>query len=279
MRIDAHVHFWHYRAEEYPWIDDSMVPLRRDFQPADLEPALSMQGFDACIAVQARPTTAETRYLLELARSHACVAGVVGWIDLATHDLDLLDAPALVGVRHMVESEDDTFLSREDFRRGFARLRGHDVAYDLLIRPRQLDAVLDFVDAFEDRVFVLDHLGKPCIGWRVDGAWQHGFTRLAERPHVHCKVSGLVTQAAPAATACDFEPYLEAALEAFGPDRLIFGSDWPVCRLRATYQDVHDMIARWAAELSATERDRLFGGNAERVYRLDREHASGKMNA
>lgn len=275
MRIDAHQHLWAFDEAEYGWIVEAgLEGLRRDFLGADLEALLEAHGIDGSVAVQARQTEEETRFLLESARAHPRILGVVGWVDLADERAreDALDRfgadPLLVGVRHVVQDEPDGFLDHPAFRAGVAALGGRGLVYDLLVYERQLEEALRFVDALPDGLpIVLDHIAKPRI---ADGAlepWRERFTDLARRPNVTCKVSGLVTEADHAAWTEDgLRPYLDVALEAFGPGRLMFGSDWPVATLAATYGRWLGVVEAWAAPLSEEERAALFGGTAARVY-------------
>lgn len=276
MRIDSHQHFWRYSPAEYGWMDDRMTRIQRDFLPQDLAPLLAACGLDGAVAVQARSSLEETRFLLELAREHDCVKGVVGWADLCALDLDavldeLCQEPLLRGLRHVVQDEpDDDFLRREDFQAGVRKLAARGLVYDILIYPRQLDAAVAFAAALPDQPFVLDHLAKPDIaGARTDN-WRGGFRGLAAMDHVLCKVSGMVTEAKwNAWQPDDFRAYMDEALDAFGIDRLMFGSDWPVALLAADgYQDVYQLVADWAAQLSEDEQAKLFGGNAARFYGL-----------
>ena len=276
MRIDSHQHFWRYSPAEYGWMDDRMTRIRRDFLPEDLAPLLAACGLDGAVAVQARSSLEETRFLLELARAHDCVKAVVGWADLRAEDLDdvldeLCQEPLLRGLRHVVQDEpDDDFLRREDFQAGARKLAARDLAYDIRIYPRQLDAAVAFATALPDQPLVLDHLAKPDIaGARTDN-WRGGFRGLAAMDHVLCKVSGMVTEAKwNAWQPDDFRAYMDEALDAFGIDRLMFGSDWPVALLAADgYQSVYQLVTDWAAELSEDEQAKLFGGNAARFYGL-----------
>ena len=276
MRIDSHQHFWRYSPAEYGWMDDRMTRIRRDFLPEDLAPLLAACGLDGAVAVQARSSLEETRFLLDLAREHDCVKGVVGWADLCALDLDavldeLCQEPLLRGLRHVVQDEpDDDFLRREDFQAGARKLAARSLVYDILIYPRQLDAAVAFAAALPDQPFVLDHLAKPDIaGARTDN-WRGGFRGLAAMDHVLCKVSGMVTEAKwNAWQPDDFRAYMDEALDAFGIDRLMFGSDWPVALLAADgYQDVYQLVADWAQQLSEDEQAKLFGGNAARFYGL-----------
>lgn len=281
VRIDAHQHFWHYSPQEYGWIDARMQRIARSFLPADLQPELTKNGFDGCIAVQARSSDDENRFLLDLARQHPFVRGVVGWADLCAPDARdrvaaLAREPKLVGLRHVVQAEADDFLYRRDFRAGVRTLARHELVYDVLVYARQLDAAADFVEALPDQPFVLDHLGKPDIARGDREAWERAFRRVAASPHVACKLSGLVTEADwQTWSTDDLRWYLDRALDAFGEHRVLFGSDWPVCLLAARdYSAVHELVADWAARLPAGTRDLLFGGNAARIYRLAKANPS-----
>lgn len=275
MRLDAHQHFWRYSPAEYGWIDARMGRIARDFLPADLQPELARAGFDGCLAVQARTSLAETRFLLELARAHPFVRGVVGWIDFTAPDVarllaELAPEKALVGLRHIVQAEPDDFLLRPDFQRGITALAGTGLVYDVLVYPRQLEAVRRFVAAFPGQAFVLDHLAKPDIAHAVRDPWERQFRALGAFPNLACKLSGLVTEATwNAWKPADFRFYLDVALETFGEERLLFGSDWPVCLLAAhDWQAVHDLLLEWASVLSPAARAKLFGANAARLYRI-----------
>ncbi len=232
MRLDSHQHFWSYSAAEYPWMGEGMERLRRDHLPSDLKPLLAAAGFDGCIAVQARQSLAETEWLLSLARQHPFIRGVVGWVDLRSPSVGeqlrrIAADPKLVGVRHVVQDEpDDGFLLGRDFQRGIALLREYQLAYDLLVFPRQLPAAIRFAEAFPNQPFVLDHLAKPAVREGRMSPWREHLLQLARCQNVVCKVSGLVTEAAWGRwNVSDFTPYLEVAFEAFGPDRLMIGSD------------------------------------------------------
>jgi L-fuconolactonase len=282
MRIDAHQHYWRYDPVEYDWIDETMTPLRRDFLPEDVAPDMAAMGFDAAVAVQASQTPIETRRLLDLADRYSSVAGVVGWVDVQAVDLErqleaLVAHPRLVGLRHIVQSEPDDFLARPAFRRGIAALERHDLPYDVLIYERQMPAAIDFVRAFPRQRFVLDHVGKPDIRrGRID-AWQTQLRRLAELPNVCCKLSGLVTEADWRTwTAGRIRPYIETACEAFGPDRLMIGSDWPVCTLAADYARTMTLVIDALADWSEAERDAVLGGTATRFWKLRERNAGSR---
>lgn len=275
MQIDAHQHFWIYNAAEYDWIDDSMSALRRDFLPKDLKPELESTNFDGSVAVQVRQTLEETRWLLELAEVSPSILGVVGWADLRSPDLRsqlkiLVRSPKLVGIRHIVQSEpDDRFLLQPEFLRGIAALEEFDLAYDILIYTKHLPVAAEFVQQFPRQRFVLDHLAKPPIKIGDIDTWANGIRRLAEFPNVFCKLSGLVTEA-------DWQhwkpeqivPYLDVAFESFGPDRLMIGSDWPVCLVAASYARALEVVMSYLLGKESRHREAVLGGNAERFWRL-----------
>jgi L-fuconolactonase len=269
MKLDAHQHFWSYDEKEYPWIPPG-TPLHRDWLPADLAALQKPLGFAGSIAVQARQTIEESRWLLELADRDERIRGVVGWVDLRSErveeDLAALSRhPRFRGVRHVVQSEpDDRFMVRPDFLRGIGKLHGFGLAYDILIFPRQLPAALELVAQYPHQPFVLDHLAKPGIKDRAMSPWREQIRELAQAPRVMCKVSGLVTEAdLKAWQPDDFRPYLDVIFEAFGPERLMWGSDWPVCLLAATYEQVFRLVESYAPPAT---HGALFGGNCARFY-------------
>ncbi len=277
MRIDAHQHFWRYNQREYGWIDDSMAALRRDFLPADLKPELERNDFHGCVAVQARQTREETRWLLELAEQASFILGVVGWMDLQSpglrFELESFEGKSkLVGVRHIVQSEpDERFLLQPDFLRGIAMLQEFDLAYDILIYVRHLPVAAEFVARFPRQRFVLDHMAKPEIKSGALDVWERRMRELAAFPNVYCKVSGLVTEADwQAWKPEDLRPYLDVAFECFGPRRLMAGSDWPVCTVAAPYARVMDLVKDYLGKYTASERDAVLGGNAASFWRLKR---------
>jgi L-fuconolactonase len=276
MRIDSHQHFWRYSAAEYPWIDETMLPLRRDYLPDDLRPEMARARIHACIAVQARQTLEETRWLLDLADGNPFIAGVVGWVDLQADDvleqLGMLSSHRkLVGVRHIVQSEpDDRFLLRAAFCRGVSALADLDLTYDILIYPRHLPVAADFVARFDRQRFILDHLAKPEIRAGEIRQWEHGVRRLAELPNVFCKVSGLVTEADwHRWTPDQLRPYVDVVFDCFGADRLMAGSDWPVCTLAADYGRTLSVVEEHVSRRPAAERVAVMGGTAERVWKLE----------
>jgi L-fuconolactonase len=272
MRLDAHQHFWSYDAAQYPWIPPGS-PLHRDWLPDDLAALQRPLGFDGSIAVQARQVVGESDWLLSLADQHANVKGVVGWVDLRSDrveaDLARLAAhPKFVGVRHVVQEEpDDDFMLGKDFQRGISKLHAHGLTYDLLIYPKQLAAAIRLAENFPLQPFVLDHIAKPPI---KDGAiepWKSQVRRLAKLPNVWCKVSGMLTEADHRAWKAEhFRPYLDTVFEAFGPARLMYGSDWPVCLFAGSYEQAFRLVDDYARVLTDAERAGLFGGNCARFY-------------
>jgi L-fuconolactonase len=275
MHIDAHQHFWIYNPAEYDWIDDAMSTLRRDFLPEDLAPELESSDFHGSVTVQARQTLEETNWLLQLAESSPSILGVVGWADLRSPDIRsqlkvLTRNPKFVGVRHIVQSEpDDRFLLRPEFLRGIAALEEFDLAYDILIYTKHLPVAAEFVERFPRQRFVLDHLAKPPIRSGHIDSWAHGIKRLSEFPTVYCKLSGLVTEADwQHWTPEQIVPFLDVAFESFGPDRLMTGSDWPVCLVAASYAQAVQVVKKYLIGRKPETREGVLGGNAQRFWRL-----------
>jgi L-fuconolactonase len=274
MRIDAHQHFWIYDQREYGWIDESMASIRRDFLPADLKPELQKNGFHGSVLVQARQTLEETRWLLELAENNRFILGVVGWVDLRSAKLrtdleSFAGKPKLVGIRHIVQSEPDDFLLQPDFLRGISLLEEFDLAYDILIYTKHLPIAAEFVSHFPRQRFVLDHLAKPPIKSGAVDDWARGMRELASFPNVLAKVSGLVTEADWSAWQPeDVRPYLDVVFECFGPSRLMYGSDWPVCDVAASYTQVVTLVKDYVSRYSAQDREAILGGNAAKFWRL-----------
>jgi L-fuconolactonase len=274
IQIDAHQHFWRYDPAQYGWIDASMAPLQRDFLPADAKREMDRAGVDACVAIQARQSLEETHWLLELADAHPFISGVVGWVDLQSEDvgaqIERIRHRKLVGLRHIVQSEpDDRFLLKPAFCRGISLLEDLDLAYDILIYPKHLAVAAEFVSRFKRQRFVIDHLAKPDIRSGEIREWEKGLRRLAEFPHVFCKLSGLVTEADwHTWTAEQLRPYLDVAFDCFGPHRLMVGSDWPVSTLAADYGRTMAVVGNYLLDRSDTDRDAILGGNAQRFWRL-----------
>ncbi|MEI6635840.1 MAG: amidohydrolase family protein [Planctomycetota bacterium] len=275
MRIDSHQHFWNYSAAEYPWIGPGMERLARDYLPEDLAPLLAAEGIHGSVAVQARQSVAESHWLLKLAQAHPLVKGVVGWVDLRSDrvgdDLHALAAnPRFVGVRHVVQDEPDPrFVLGSDFGRGLRELHQHGLTYDLLLYPNQLPAAIELVGLVPEQPFVVDHLAKPrIVAGEIEG-WERDLRAIARHDNVCCKVSGMVTEAAQRGwKRDDFTPYLDVVLEAFGPARLMVGSDWPVCLLAGEYADVASIPRDYFGRLSADEQAQIHGGTATRFYGL-----------
>jgi L-fuconolactonase len=270
--IDSHQHFWRYDAKEYGWIDDSMAVLQRDFLPPDALREMVRTGITASIAVQARHSLAETRFLLELADRYPFIVGVVGWIDLQADDVGaqleaFRERPALVGLRHIVQSEPDGFLSRPGLMSAMAQLEPTGLVYDILVYARQLPQAVTFARAFPRQPFVLDHLGKPDIKGDGYREWRRHFGELAALGNVACKLSGLVTEADWRSwTPGLLRPYIDAALESCGPSRLMLGSDWPVCTVAASYAAVVGLVLEAIDEYSDTEKWQILEGTARQTY-------------
>jgi L-fuconolactonase len=276
MTIDSHHHFWKYNEGEYPWMGDALAALRRDFLPPDLEAEAAAAGVTGVISVQARQMVEETRWLLELAAACPLVRGVVGWVPLVDPAVGgvlgefAASFPALRGVRHVLHDEaDDAYMLRDDFNRGLREVTGLDLAYDILIFARHLPNTLRFVDQHPDQRFIVDHIAKPEIrGGEID-RWSAGIRELARRPNIWCKVSGMATEADFFAwTPAQLQPYFEVVLDAFGPGRLLFGSDWPVCGVAVSYGRWVELVRSWIAPLSPDEQAAILGGNAIAAYRL-----------
>jgi L-fuconolactonase len=277
LRVDAHHHVWDLTVRDQPWTTE-LPPLRRSFGFAGLCPALQAHDVDGTVVVQTITVAEETPELLDLATREPMVLGVVGWVDLAAPDVadrlaELRAAPGgrrLAGIRHQVQEEPDPrWLCRPDVRRGLATVADAGLAYDLLVTPRQLDAAIETVAALPELRFVLDHAGKPRIRDRELEPWRDPIGQLARHANVTCKLSGLVTEADPAAwTVDDLRPYADTLFDAFGPERLMFGSDWPVCLLAASYDQVIIAAEELTAGLSGAERAAIFGGTAARAYGL-----------
>ena len=275
MRIDAHQHFWRYSAAEYEWIDDNMRAIRADFYPETLAPFLSTNGIDGTIAVEARQSLIESRWLLELTQSHALIKGVVGWVPLADPGvagiLDTLAENSLFkGVRHVVQGEPDpAFLEGRAFNEGIRAVTKLGLVYDLLVVARQLPAAIKFVDLHPNQSFVLDHIAKPVVQGPPPAEWCHNIRLLAQRENVACKFSGVVTEVPGWQWTPELlRPYFEVVLQAFGPRRLMFGSDWPVCLVAASYTGWYEFVQSCTASLSPGERDGILGGTAGEIYRL-----------
>ncbi|HEY3393208.1 MAG TPA: amidohydrolase family protein [Lacipirellulaceae bacterium] len=275
MKIDSHHHFWKYDPAKYDWIDESMMAIRRDFLPSDLKRELENSSFDGAVSVQAQQTLEETNWLLDLADEHDFLKGVVGWVPLADPNVrGILDRLAeqlkLKGIRHIVQAEpDERFILRDDFNAGVRLLAEYGLAYDILIYERHLPQAIEFIDRHPKQVFVLDHLSKPRAKDQVAEPWRTNIRDLAQRENVFCKISGLVTEADWTSwSEAQLSVYLELVLDVFGPRRVMFGSDWPVCLVASSYEKWYHVVCRFCEKLSRDEQARIFGGTAIEAYRL-----------
>jgi L-fuconolactonase len=274
MRIDAHQHFWHFDPVRDAWITDDMSVIRRDFLPADLQPLLQANGFDGCVAVQADQSDAETDFLLDLASRHDFIKGVVGWTDLRARDLgksleQWSAAKKLKGFRHILQAERPEYMLSPEFVRGLGAIGELGYTYDILVFPSHLETVEKLLEHFDNQYFVVDHIAKPYIRSGEIREWERDIRRVASFPNVYCKVSGLVTEASLTDwKPGDIFPYLEVVLDAFGPGRLMYGSDWPVCLLAASYERQLEVVESFFSRLSPGERERITGLNAIDFYQL-----------
>ena len=274
MRLDALQHFWEYDAQRDSWIDDSMSVLKSDYLPEQIEPLLKEKELEGCIAVQANQSEKETEFLLALAEAYSFIRAVVGWVDLCSENIEkrleyYAQNPFLKGIRHIVQAEPENFVLKPEFQRGIGFLSQFNLVYDLLVYPSQLESGIQLVSQFPDQKFVLDHCAKPQIKIQEIKKWTRDIRRIAEEENVFCKVSGLVTEAdfknwKPS----DFLPYLEVVFDAFGEDRVLYGSDWPVCLLAASYEKAYQLIDDYTIEHSADARRKFFGDNAARIYNI-----------
>ncbi len=286
VRIDAHHHLWRFTAEEFGWIGDDSSSLRRDFLLDDLRRVLGSAGVNGTIAVQARQSLAETRWLLQLAAADSPILGVVGWLPISAEDFpamlsEFAASPRLKGLRHVVQAESAGFLDGADFNRGMRALAGTGLIYDILIFALQLAEATRFVDRHPEQSFVLDHIAKPEIRNGEIRRWSAAIREMARRPNVCCKISGMVTEADPAHwTRAQLSPYFDVVLEAFGPERLMIGSDWPVLTVGCSYSQWWQTVESWIVSLSEVEQAKILGGTATRVYQLQKlvdSPAQGRM--
>jgi L-fuconolactonase len=273
MRLDSHQHFWRFSEEEYGWMNSQMQEIKKDHLPKDLLPELQKVGFDGCIAIQARQLLQETDWLLHLADHNDFIKGVVGWIDLCSSQVEKqLDQyskhPKLVGLRHVIHDEPDhDFILRPDFLRGISLLNAHHLTFDLLIFPSHLPNAITLVKQFPELTFILDHIAKPKVKDSILFPWKEDIERLASYPNVYCKVSGMVTEAQwHQWKMSDFTPYLDVVFCAFGCERVMIGSDWPVCKVAGSYQQVMNIVFSYIGQYTDTEKEQILGGNAIRAY-------------
>ncbi len=277
MIIDAHHHLWKFNTKDYGWMDDSMQVLKRDYLPADLLKEIQRAGVSGTIVVQARQIIDETRWLLERADENPFIQGVVGWVDLRSADLkaqleEFAGHPKLVGVRHVIHDEtDDDFMLRPAFVKGIEMLQDYNLTYDLLLFPKHLERAIELVSMFPEQKFVLDHISKPFIKSGILQPWRDDIEALAAQPNVWCKISGMVTEANHQSWKYkDFVPYMEAVVEAFGTDRIMLGSDWPVCKLAGEYKEVMGIPMDFFNNWSNTEKENIYCHNAIETYQLDK---------
>lgn len=275
MIIDSHHHFWNYDPVNFAWLDDDMASIRRSFLPGDLQKTIAGTGVEGVVSVQARQMVEETDWLLKLAHENKFIKGVVGWVPLGSEEIySLLEKyatnPWLKGVRHVVQDEPDPeFILGEKFNRGISLLKDFQLVYDILIFEHQLPNTIRFVDRHPGQLFVLDHIAKPKIKMNEIENWSKNIKELAKRKNVSCKISGMVTEAdyknwIPE----ELQPYFNMVLEAFGPSRLLFGSDWPVCLVATEYQAWLLLMQKVFAGLSSEEQNQIFYQNAVRIYQL-----------
>lgn len=276
MKIDSHQHYWQFNTADYGWMGENMAVIKRDFLPTDLVPELETINFDGSVAVQARQSIEETRWLLHLADNHPHIKGVVGWLDLQSETAEKQIAEfashsKAVGVRHVIHDEEDlNFMLRPEFIRGVKLLEKYHLAYDLLIFPEHLPNTIQFVKQFsENQIFVVDHIAKPLIKEGVVLPWKEEILNLATFPNVYCKVSGMVTEAdwlhwKPE----DIKPYLDVVFEAFGVERILIGSDWPVCLVAGKYSEVMKVVLNYISEFDETDKKKIMGVNAAKAYNI-----------
>ena len=274
MRVDTHVHFWKYDKATHAWITDNMKVLQQDYLPHAIAGTLQRNGIDACVAVQADQSELETHYLIELSKTHDFIKGVVGWIDLQGDDIEerlayFSQYSIIKGWRHVAQAEPMEFFYGEKFRRGLSAIKPYGYTYDILIYHHQLKAAIDLVHAFPDQPFILDHCAKPDIANRHIDEWAADIRSIAQHPHVCCKLSGLFTEAKwKSWSPAEFYPYLDVVFEAFGTDRLLFGSDWPVMLLSGIYVQWKSLLEKYMENFEAEEREKIFGQNAIDFYHL-----------
>jgi len=275
MIIDAHQHFWIYDPVRDSWIDESMKILKRNFLPEDLTSIIKENSIDGTIAVQADQSENETNFLLGLAEKNTWISGVVGWVDLMAQDIEeklehFSSYKKLKGFRHIVQAEpDENFMLNEKFRNGIGQLKNYNFTYDILINPHQLPAAIKLTEKYPDQKFILDHMAKPSIKKKGIEPWASGIKELAKNPNVFCKISGIITEADHRNwESKEIYPYLDIVFNAFGYDRLLFGSDWPVCLLAGLYNQVINLIDEYMKNASDENKEKIFGKNAVSFYNI-----------
>jgi len=275
MRIDSHQHFWIFNSNEYGWISSDMEILRKDYLPDQLKTELTSAGFDGSVAVHARQSLAETQWLLNLADQHNFIKGVIGWVDLCSPDVEeqliqFSGNPKLVGIRHVIHDEqDENFMLRKSFLRGIAYLKKFGLTYDILVFPQHLPNTIQLVSQFPDQVFILDHIAKPSIKDKKISPWKEHIEELARFRNVYCKLSGMVSEAnVKNWKQEEFNPYLNVVFDAFGTDRLLIGSDWPVCTLAGPYKQIMEVVIDYIRTFPDQDKKKILGENAIRAYDL-----------
>lgn len=275
MRIDSHQHFWIYNSDEYGWISSDMEILRKDYLPDQLQTELSSTGFDGSVAVQARQSLVETQWLLNLADQYGFIKGVIGWVDLCSPDVEeqliqFSGNPKLVGIRHIIHDEqDENFMLRKSFLRGIAYLEKFGLTYDILVFPQHMPNTIHLVSQFPEQVFILDHIAKPSIKDKKISPWKEGIEKLARFRNVYCKLSGMVTEAnVKTWEKEELTPYLNIVFDAFGTDRLLIGSDWPVCTLAGPYKQIMEVVIDYIRTFPDQDKKKILGENAVKAYDL-----------
>ena len=274
MIIDSHQHFWNYNEKRDTWINESMEILKKDFLPHDLEPILKQNKIDGCIAVQADQSEEETEFLLKCASENKFIKGVVGWVDLCSENLEsrlsyFSNNPIFKGVRHIVQAENSNYLRKKDVEKGIGKLSKFNLTFDLLITTEQIKSAISLVEKFPNQKFVLDHIAKPKISEPIENGWLSGIIKLSEKKNVWCKLSGLVTETnGYNFEESDFNPFIKVIFDNFGPDRILFGSDWPVCLLASNYKNVLGIIINYFKDYDPEVKKKIFGGNAKIFYNL-----------
>ena len=274
MIIDSHQHFWNYNEKRDTWINESMGVLKKDFLPQDLEPILKQNKIDGCIAVQADQSEKETEFLLKCASENKFIKGVVGWVDLCSENVEsrlsyFSNNPLFKGVRHIVQAEKSNYLRKKDVERGSGKLSKFNLTYDLLITTEQIKSAISLVEKLPNQKFILDHIAKPKISEPIKNDWLSGIIKLSEKKNVWCKLSGLVTETKGYNfEESDFHPFIEVIFENFGPERILFGSDWPVCLLASNYKNVLGIINNYFKDYDSEVKKKILGGNAKIFYNL-----------
>jgi L-fuconolactonase len=275
MQVDTHVHFWKYKKSKDNWITNDMKVLQQDYLPETISQTLKRNGIDSCVAVQAYQTELETLFLVELAKTHDIIKGVVGWVDLQNENIEerlqyFSQYSFIKGWRHIIQSETQDFLLRKNFQHGVRLLQLYGYTYDILIYHHQLKPALEFVSRFPEQKMVIDHCAKPDIANKKIDEWKSMMLEIAKHPNVFCKLSGLFTEAKwKQWSPNEFYPYLDVVFDAFGTDRLMFGSDWPVILLSGIYVQWKSLLEKYMENFEEEEREKVFGRNAIQFYNLN----------